>query len=265
MKFLLKECSACLILSVSGTDHFVKRKMSYQRKSLMPSSLIPSGSHHRTHETHRSSSYSHSHVHTQRSTSHHTATTSVKEWRSEMNSSGHLVIAKKSEPSKSAEKTVEKKIFSILTDFNNDATVDEVEQTTGKIMKEIRKFNRGEDNGPDRPSTSQTTASTSSKLPISSERKLVTSSLKVTPRNINVVNPKNAANRLADQQMQKRKSVQKIPRELLQLINSDGYVEKLPTESKRTPKKVDATKVYAIIAILSIRNKKNISYQKKSD
>ncbi|XP_055316895.1 uncharacterized protein LOC129576214 [Sitodiplosis mosellana] len=202
--------------------------MSGQGRSFYPSL----SSHHRTHETHRTVS------HSQHSTAHRTASsTSSSQWRSETNSRGHLIIAKKSEPSKAAEKRVEKKIGTILADFNERARHSEITQTTANIMRAVHKYNRGEYNDTERPSVSKTTASASRMQVPGSSQTQHKSALKITPKKTSVVEPKKVANRLASIN-QTRANGQRIPRELMSLYNSDGFVEKPPTNRKRTPKKV---------------------------
>lgn len=213
--------------------------MSGQGRSLMSSS----SSHHRTHqETHRSHSgsshsrthsYTQSHTHSQHSTSRHVSTsTSVNHWHSQTNSKGHLVIAKKLEPNKSADRKIERKIRDILEDFNEDASPNQVTRTTDSIMKAVQKYNRGEYNGTDQPATK----APGPQLP--STQTPVKSSLKVTPKYTKVVEPKKVADRLAGRRNTERPSSQRIHRELMQLTSSDGFVVKPPIESKRTSKRV---------------------------
>lgn len=176
----------------------------------------------RTEEIRRSAQ--HSQTHSQNTSHRWTTSSTINQWHSGTNSKGNLVIAKKAEPSKSAEKKAEKKIWKIVSDFNGDAPQSKISETVTDLMKVVKKFNRGEYDDTEQPSISKAPGPLSKTQIPRLQLPSVKSSDKVTPKKTNIVEPKN--------------KMQRIPRELMQLVSSDGYVEKPPIEEKRTPKRV---------------------------
>lgn len=219
---------------------FVEAKMFPHNRSHMSSS----GSQQRTYETHRT--VYHSYTSSQNRSTHHMSTSSASnQWHAETNNEGHLVIAKKSaDQSKAADRRAERNIRRILEDAKSRRS--SIEHTTNELMRVVHKYNRGHyTDSEHRPSTSHSSSSSgthSSPKPkkpsptAASKTPSTKSILKKTPKHTHTFEPKKVANRLAS--VSGSGNMQKIPRELMQLCNSDGFVSKPPIESKRTPRKV---------------------------
>lgn len=194
--------------------------------------ISSSGSQHRTYETHRTEQ--HSYTTSQDSSTQHMSTSSStsKKYRSDMNNK-----AKKSDQSRAADRRAERSIKRILEDAKSRRF--SIEHTTEELMRVVRKYNRGDYNDSERPSTSQSTfSSPKPTATVTTKTQSIKLILKKTEKPTQMVEPEEVGNQMASFSIKNSGNTQEIPRELAKLRNSDGYVEKLPTEWKRTPKKV---------------------------
>lgn len=164
------------------------------------------------------------------------------EWRSETIADGKLLIAKKtSEHQKKSTTILENKIWALLNEFKEDAPIAEIDRYTAKIMKAIKQTTAGQSNkaqdtlgasgmehkmykSHQKIEIKRTTTPTKSTTTFKSKHKVEKK-----------ISQKKSLNHLIDDS---KLTGQKVPVELMNLLPSDGFVDKPPRGTKRTPKPV---------------------------
>lgn len=188
------------------------------------------------------------------------------QWHSATNNKGNLVIAKKSGQTKSkttAQIKVEKKIWNLISAFNEYARRSEKEEVTSEIMKIAEKYKRGvyDESGSNQTSRSESrapnpTASNSmkiaekprhgvydgnrSKQTSRPESRIPSAHVKITLHKENTVKmvAQTSKNNINQPSVEAKRNDRKVPNELLRLLNSDGFVV-TPVRAKRTPKSIE--------------------------
>ncbi|XP_031626109.1 uncharacterized protein LOC116342576 [Contarinia nasturtii] len=155
------------------------------------------------------------------------------------------------QPKTSDQIFLERNIWAILTDFNPNATLENVVDTQKTLIKLFEKnYNKSA-----RPTITTKTIPTATTINMAPKKQSDNGSVELQPRasgkshntisTITKVAQPKVINRVNQIVKHKDKNSLKIPRELMSLVGSDGFVSKPPSEKKRSSKGIvpyDATK-----------------------
>lgn len=207
------------------------------------------------------------HSETHRSEIHHVSgVPSTNQWHSATNTKGNLVIAKNSDLKKSktpAQIRAEKRIFSLVTDYKVGASRSEIAELSSNLMKVMEKYKRGDYDESSRRTTTDVasarmqlskakpimkstpksvfngqTVNDAARMQSLQTKKMSKSTLESTPKNVKTVGPKLVSERIDQKVDGAQHDNKKIPKELLRLLNSDGFVV-TPIRDKRPIKTVE--------------------------
>lgn len=221
----------CFISTVIQVHLSIIRNMSDQKSDLVPLSHLNHNGHHR--------SKSHSHNH-----SHHSSIPqpSSKDWYSKTNKNGNLIIGQKNDASAtktSIEVRLERHIYNILAEFNPNARAHKIVETTNELMKEFGKFYKktSRQNAASKNGSSKVQHDSNS-VKIESQAFPKPKETKTSEEKRVKIKPKIVMAPVVKNVKQENNKLSKIPRELMALVNSDGFVSAPPSSRKRKPQKV---------------------------